>query len=305
MNNFLRYSIKAIELVTAVVFLAGAVLKALDINTFCVQISAYGVIENKALLPPAALATLMIETFLGMALLTGLRLRGLLFAAYEALLAVFTGLIMYGWVYHDIEDCGCFGALEMSPGISIAKNIVLAALVAAAWIGHCRIVRPPAPWRSMILRGLAAVLAGAALTGYAYTDLEAVDRSPRPFAQFVLDNEWGHFNLGESEYLVVMLSMDCEHCVAETPALLDLMLMPDVPKMLALCLEENEGGMEQFQIETGADFPMFKVGPLVYFNLIGDDTFRVYYVRGGRPVTFWDGEAPDYGELLEALETPA
>ena len=69
-----------------------------------------------------------------MALLFGWRFRAVLYGAVLALLGVFTGLILYGWMFKNLKDCGCFGPIEISPGMSILKNAVLALMCMAAWL---------------------------------------------------------------------------------------------------------------------------------------------------------------------------
>jgi hypothetical protein len=47
---------------------------------------------------------------------------------------VFTGLIIYAWIYKNLQDCGCFGKyLKMTPGWSVLKNAVVLGLIALAW----------------------------------------------------------------------------------------------------------------------------------------------------------------------------
>ena len=314
----LRISIPAriAEFLVGVVFLAGAVLKALDINLFAVQIYAYGVFDDKAWLPAVALGTLAVETLLGMALVLGLRFRTLSFAVLELLLFVFTCLILYGWICHDLADCGCFGALEMSPGVSIAKNAVLAALGALAWALFQRRPAPPHSVAATAWRLGLAVLVSAGLVAYAFADLERIAYDPEEpespdmpsvsFSQFVFDTPQGSFDLGEGEYLVAVLSAGCDHCMEEAPALDQLAYMPDLPPLVGLCYVEEGASVEEYRLLTGAQFPIHDLDNqhLLYFNLIGDDSLRVYLVRDGRPVAFWDGRAPQYGEVLEALDGP-
>ncbi len=295
------------ELIVGAVFIAGAVLKARGVNTFAVQIYAYGVIENKALLPCAALGTLFIEMAIGMALLLRLRLRHVTHAALQGVLIVFTLLIIYGWVFFDIEDCGCFGPLEMSPGISIAKNIALMLLGGMGWF---------AAWKHPRLDGLSVkccksflcALGAVAIVAYAFYLLDRdvplnSGQDTALFSQFIAETEEGVFDLGSGEYLVVVLSLTCEECIREVPVLNQLLVHPDLPPMVALCLEEEEGGLERFRLETNPEFPLHSLGnrPLLYFSLIGQDTFRMYYVRDGRPLRFWDGHPPEITELLQIV----
>ena len=229
------------ELIVGAVFLVGAALKAYGVNTFAVQIYAYGVIENKALLSYAALGTLFVETAIGMALILGLRLRHVTHAALQGVLVVFTLLIIYGWVFFDIEDCGCFGPLEMSPGISIAKNIVLMLLGGLGWFAAWKNSgrdRPSVIYVKSFLCGLSAV----AIAAYAFSLLDRDiplnnGRETALFSQFIVETEEGIFDLGNGEYLIVVLSLACDECVREVPVLNQLLVHPDLPPT---CTPEQE-----------------------------------------------------------------
>lgn len=310
MSAWIEKAARPLEALLGLTFLVSALSKVVIINTFVVQIWAYGVFDDKAWLPAAAFLTLTVETLLGGAMLFGLRFRMFSFAAVEVLLVVFTGLILYGWTYFDLEDCGCFGPLEMSPSVSIAKNAVLALLTGAAWWGMVR-KTPPRP-RFFAWKAAATVLLTLVLLATAYAKLEKVGRRDNPeekngppgkFAQFEFATPQGYFNLAEGQYLVAMLSMSCDHCMEEIPDLNQLTFEPDMPPLVALCLEENEGDMVDFRLATNPQFPMHNLGDqvLLYFNLIGDDTFRLYYVEDGHAAAFWDGAVPPFDELRGAM----
>jgi hypothetical protein len=298
------------ECLIGLVFLVGAVLKAMDINLFAVQIAGYHVIPDKLMLGPVALVTLSVESALAMALLLGLRMRGLTFVILEGLLLVFTGLILYGWIFHDLEDCGCFGGFAMTPGISISKNVVLIALGAVAWLGYHRQKNSlegikPQTMGAMVLKAIVTLLITLGVVFYAAVDMEKISVGPEgPFAQFIIETDEETYDLGEGKYLVALLSMDCEHCKEAVPQLNDLWLQLEDLPVLSLCFEENEGDLEAFQAETTPNFPLHSFGDqkLLFWNLIGDDTPRIAYVVDGHQVLFWDLIPPDYEELMEAID---
>lgn len=301
-RGWLAIAGRPLEILVGVVFLAGALLKLTDINLFAIQIWAYGVLPAKTILPAVALATLTVETLLGGCLLLAFRMKGFSFAFVETLLAVFTGLILYGWLYHGLKDCGCFGPLEISPGLSIAKNALLAFGAGLAWMGTgMHSVRAGSNvWRAAVI-----VLAAVAASGYAFTTLEqtasgtpegkvgpGVDPGPAAFAEFTVETPRGPIPLAQGTYIVAMLSMDCEHCMQEAPALNAFLSDLNLPETVALCYQENEGDLANFRSVTGLRVPMQVIGKLKYFMLIGEDNFRVYIVRDGRALHFWDGKAP-------------
>jgi hypothetical protein len=312
MRKVLIRAARPVEVLLGIVFIAGAMLKALDINLFSVQIDAYGVITSKSLQPLMALATLCAETFLGGAMLLGMGPRKLVLAALEALLAVFTALILYGWVFHGLQDCGCFGALEVGPKTSLAKNLVFALLAAVAWSGFSMGERPPASLRRGLVKLAIISIFTAATVTYAWLDLRKQEiTTPNdatgPYARFVFDVDQQHFDLGQGEYLVALLSMSCDHCMEQAPRLNDLVLMPDLPPIVALCLEESAGDMDEFRAVVQPVFPMYSIGAQVrlFFNLIGKEPPRLTFIRDGQPIHFWDGDFPPYEELVETIQGAA
>jgi len=297
---------RALELVLCAVFVAGAILKARDINLFIVQISYYGVVSEKSLQTFSALGTLWVESALGIALLLGCRARGLTFAALLALLAAFTGLIAYGWAFHGLKDCGCFGPVEISPSVSIAKNVALALLAGAAWWGFAAGGRLKASWRRFLLSAATCIIAASGTAFYSHLQIEPPVEADRPFAQFVFEVEGQPFDLGKGEYLVVLLSMTCPHCMDSVPGLNELLYTPDVPPVVALCYEEKPGALDEFRDSTGAEFPMYSLGNsrvLTFFTLLGDgkEPPRIVYVRDGSALVDWFETAPTPDEVLDAI----
>ncbi len=326
-----RISARICEFVVGVYFVVGALPKAWDINRFSVQMSAYHVIPEKAWLPWFALTTLFLEMSLGVALLLGLRLRGVTIVALQLMLAFFTVLIIYAWVFYGLKDCGCFPLLKMSPPVSIAKNVVLALLGLVVWKVLIRNsgadageTETPAvtvgkfpSWRGAAVRFVIAFLAAAAAVGYAAPRVEHIAQTTPPttdkgkggeagidFGQFVFMTDMGSYDLGKGIYLVPVLSMTCEDCMGKVPLLNELMSQPGMPPMVALCYEDKAGDLDNFRGQTQPMFPLHALGnqPLLYFNLRGEDPFRLTLVRDGRAIAHWDERVPSTEEVTEALK---
>ena len=330
--NMKRIAARGCELVIGLFFVVGAVPKALDINRFSVQMSAYHVITDKAYLPWFALATLFAEMSLGVALLLGLRLRGVTILCLQLMLAVFTGLIIYAWLVHGLEDCGCFPLLKMTPPVSIGKNVVLFALGCIVWQVLVRksaagavgtemegVIAGKTPTRrGAAVRFVIAFVAAAAAVGYAAPRVEQIKTAPPAdtakgekaaidYSQFVFMTDMGSYDLGKGVYLVPILSMTCDECKGHVPELNDLMSQPDLPPMVALCYEDKPGDLEDFRGQTQPLFPLHALGnqPLLYFNLRGEDPFRLTLVRDGHVVRHWDGKVPAAVEVAAALKPDA
>ena len=304
LKRLLVKSARPVELVLAAVFLVGAILKAADVNLFIVQISHYGVLSNRSLIQAAALATLALETGLAAALLLKIRLHGLTYAGILALLAGFTGLILYGWLFHDLQDCGCFGPIEISPAASIGKNVLIAALALAAWAGLAWTGRLSSTWRRMAATMPAAIVAALAVSAYSYAHVETPPTpGARTFAEFVFQSDGKTTDLGKGEYLVAIMSMDCKECMATVPKINELSQESDVPEVVGLGYEPAPGDLEKFRDATVPEFPLFSIGNDVgkFFSLIGDWPPRFALIRDGVQIHYWDDDPPPASEVVDAL----
>lgn len=314
----MQRSVKIARIIEALVggfYLVGALPKMADINAFSVQMSAYHVIEDRQLLPVFGCITVFAEFSLGMSLMFGLRLRGLTYAVYHGMLLFFSVLIVYAWAVHGLEDCGCFPLVAMSPQVSLVKNAILILLGAySGWVlsgPGSALRRPPLRGPGMLPRFASALAVSVLATAYAWATVDRLGsgnvrggEETGPFAAFQIETPEGVYDLGRGTYLVPILSMTCEECMAKVPEINELMLLPGIPPVVALCYEEEAGEMEKFRSDTQPLFPLHSLigRPLVYYSLRGEDSFRLSLVRGGLAVAVWDGKLPSPEEVLALLE---
>lgn len=316
MKTFLSKAARPIEILLGLVFLGGALLKSglmiegSNMDLFARQISGYGIFEARPMLESAALFALTIEMLLGAALLLALRRSMLSLAVMQTLLLGFTGLILYGWIFHDLEDCGCLGAIKMTPPVSIGKNIILMALGALAWVGFARQGEAARKWpTAAVPRTLVALLVTAATVLYAHNDLqqvaEALQKAQQagPYTKYVFVTEEGSFDLGKGEHIVAVLNMDCEHCIAAVPDINDLAADPNLPEVVALCYEPTAGSMDTFRAFASPEFPMHSMGDNIdeFMLLLEGVPPQISFVKDGQQIRFWEGRAPTIAELTEAI----
>jgi thiol-disulfide isomerase/thioredoxin len=303
-----------IEVLLGAVFVATAAIKAYDVEGFAEQILAYDVVEGAGLLRLAALATILFEAALGVLML--IRARFLPFSpsalAFWVLL-LFSAFILYGWMFGDLEDCGCLGTLvETPPGLSLLKNSVLLLMAAVAW-RYERLETPEDRVRVMlgaVPRGAAIALSVAAMTGFALAGNESATELPenvtqeevkeRPFAAFVFDYEGAAYDLGEGAYLVALMSTGCDHCREEAPAFEDLAADLDVPAVGLMLV--SDATMEEFRLFSGAAFPMTPIeSTMTFIELSGTEPPTYHVVRGGVSLKRWEDKLPTASEVLEVM----
>ncbi|GMU91000.1 MAG: hypothetical protein AMXMBFR4_00580 [Candidatus Hydrogenedentota bacterium] len=314
-----------LEIALGAVFILSAALKALDVYSFAVQVSYYGVVRDPAIVQFVAGFMVVLEAALGAALLGGMRYGGLTVAVTAALLLAFTALVAYAWIFEGLEDCGCFGEyIKMGPTSTIVKNLVLLALTAGAWYGARQEAPPPdagaeAPAEAASKAPdeppggrrrsvLAVVGLGIVAAAYAYggrsaemrtpapVDTTGLDTKSRPFAKYQPDLEGVPVDLGEGEYLVAILSADCEHCQAAAEVLNQLAEYPDVPQIAAI-MTGHRKAMDEFRAKTAPVFPIQIVETLEFFTLIDRAPPRFYLIRDGVEVRHLDSLDPTVEDL--------
>jgi len=291
---------RGLEIAIGAFFVFAAAVKLLNMEGFQVQIAAYRVIEGAALIRAASVIAIAVEALLGLWLLLRPGAPAMAYAASAAMTAAYTGLIAYAWP----EDCGCLGAaVPMGPVESIAKNVVIIALMGAAYWGTrgAEAGKPTLMSRALSGVSLAAlVVCGVvgAVTRPTATTLEvatAETEPDRPLAVFRFERGGVEYDLGDGTYLVAMLNADCSHCRASVPALNALNDSEELPPLVALMMG-NDDSLDDFIWSTEPNFPTQLIDSLRFLDFIGSAPPRLIYSRDGQQVHFWDWEDETPGE---------
>jgi len=302
---------RLIEIISGVVFVVAALLKAFDLQSFAVQIRYYGVLPTYDTIRYAALLSIAVETLLGAALLISARLRGLTHISANVMLVVFSGLVLYAWIFHDLKDCGCFGkVLPLGPMETLVKNAIMLVGLTYAW-NKTRKVAPaaPTPSRETIksIIGAASILSVAAVIlladNAAFFKTERLDET-RPFSSFRFQTSEGSLiSLDDGNFLVAMLSSTCEDCAAAVAPLNEFHRFYASIPVVGLILGD-EGQVEQFVTMTKPEFPVQRIEPTLFFRLISvtEPPPRFYFVQDGVPLRHWDTTTVDLEKLIGFVE---
>lgn len=303
--------LRVLEIALGILFLTSAILKVIEINRFCVQIYAYGVISQKEILPWIATLTILIEISLGLLFLFSFPFRRLTMTINLLLLLIFTLLILYAWIFNNLKDCGCFGKIEMGPLESIIKNIILIIISIVCFLGVQPIDGKVERKRIYIKFYFPLSILIILTSFFCYQQLQAEkiviknteDNNISPYSKMEVEIDGKVYNLGQGEYLIALLSFGCDHCVEEAPKINDYMLINGMPKIIALCLEESSEEKEEFINIVQPLFPIYSIGNKVrlFLSLIGKEPPRLVYLKQGKIVKYWDYDLPNPDEIIEFI----
>ncbi len=190
-------------------FLASGLGKAVAVYTFVPLVKS--ILGTSFFSAAVALAIPVAEVALGMCLLLQLYPRISALVAV-ALLVLFTGAFAFNYAVHGVEDCGCFGALEIlktPPLVSFIRNGILLALAL-----FCLRQAPASDLRAWkIVAVVLFSLVSAVASGVSAPKSLWAVRSPwvgQPIAQTPLHSFVPAHP--DSTYLVFLFSYQCHHC---------------------------------------------------------------------------------------------
>lgn len=129
MKKGLIIFIPIVRITLGLVFLASGFAKCVDVDGFTLKISehisAVGIGDIYGFSMGTAVLLILLEMFLGIALLIRLQMP-IVSMVTVGLLGFFTLFSLYAAIYNPVPDCGCFGdAIKLSNWQSFAKNICL------------------------------------------------------------------------------------------------------------------------------------------------------------------------------------
>ncbi|MDR3350387.1 MAG: DoxX family protein [Prevotellaceae bacterium] len=183
--------------------------KAGDLETFVNLLLQYGF----PAVVWAAPAIVIIEALAGVCLLLNIYPKqASLFSA--GMIAVFSVVFLYGYLFRDITDCGCFGKtalLKLPPWATFVRNAVLLLLLFVSWrfSDHAT----PAVRRKYII-ALGTLLLVTFFTGYTFSHRKGQGKAHPLYQQSVKETVLPQLlhTSPDSTYLVVIFSYRCDGC---------------------------------------------------------------------------------------------
>ena len=196
-------------------------------------------------------------------------------------LSGFTAYLVYtGFILKDTQNCGCFGVMiQMSPVESIIKNVVLLGLLFLLykladtdkknWIVPCII---------MIVSVAAVVIS--------LPSKNPVEFAFSKYTNFVGE---GRVDLSNGDKIVAVFNLECDHCQEVAREAAEMKRKDsNVPQLYVLFFKEAENTPESFDKQTNSNFPYAMIGVKEFFDLIGAQPPRLYWLHNGKIKEYWD-----------------
>ncbi len=288
-------------LFTGLFFCLSGIGKAIDITEFEKIFSQYG-LPNIAFTIPILT---WVEVALGLFLIFRIRLRETAFTTLIVLTSI-TLIFMYGYLFHEVEDCGCFGAFSVLNSSSIAtliRNAVLAILLIIIFKNSHKI--PSEPFLSstrlikiaFILTVMSCVIY---LSGYT-AHYKFRFHHPKEYTENYVGKPVYKTPLKElittskdSTYFVFIFSYGCPHCYNSIENLKEYETSKIANKVIGLSFITDTAQVARFsqifhpsfQIQHGTAQQLMKITdtfPVSYY--ITNDTIRMR-IRGELPCAY-------------------
>lgn len=269
------------------VFLISGFAKSLDAALFSEIIAQFGYGQIWFMSP----VIILIELCLGLLFILQYKLRQTALSGMMFLIVV-TSVFLYGWLARGMTDCGCFGklhALNMSPWVTLIRNVVMFGLMMDIWRNSSQ---------EALQKGTLAVATfllvmsiGSFMSGYTSERIikshlieyenEALDKTRlKDFVETTPD----------STYLVFVFSYTCPHCLNSIENLKQYEDAGIVGKVIGLAIE-NEEAEERFTDFFKPRFPIKNYPAEQIFRLTKEFPLS-YYVRNDSIVATVQGELP-------------
>ncbi|UXE67066.1 MAG: hypothetical protein KA713_00225 [Chryseotalea sp. WA131a] len=207
-----RILLNGITVFIGLMFLSSGITKAMDINSFGEILKTYG---SKYLYFIAPFLS-SLEILLGFGLVFLVNPKKLAFISL-ALTFLFTIIFAFGYLFLDVNDCGCFGSiLKIPPFLTFIRNAVIIWLAWNVWVHYPD--QPSSKWGKVRLS--TAIVFGLVSLLVAFLDLTASFKQSQRF------NESSVYSTllpkliklpSSKRYLVFMFLPTCSHCQKAVP----------------------------------------------------------------------------------------
>jgi hypothetical protein len=280
--------------ILGLIFLISGLIKATDLPLFMMQMKAYGLISNPILILISSWGMIILQCTLGTALILYFRPKWTLTAAICLWLILLIGTI-WAWTTGSTNECGCYGSwLKNTPKQATFENAVFLFISILAWI------KAPFKEQSKVVPKIIPIIA-IALISLVLPIFYGVSISEIIHPEYGMNKiDLGQvkpkgletIDFGSGVHLVFLMGTDCPHCLEVLPELEMLSLSPGIPKIVALCTND-QAQREKFIKDYTPSFLIGQIDDDLFWRLLGNGTTpRLLLVKQGRIAKIWDQAVP-------------
>ena len=289
------------SMVLGAVFVLAGTLKVGDPWSFLGSLPAYGL--PSAIRLPVTVLMPTIEVVLGIMLIAGWRLRQASMAT-AGFLAIFGGVIAYGWAMGTLQDCGCFGSwLQRTPPQALAED---AGMLALAVIGIMWAPVRKTDLSRFRLGVLATVAVGSmAMIGSTLAADTGTLEERILAAEVAVDAgipSLEDLDLRNRDVFLYLFQPDCPHCIENGPAIARISQDPGLPDVIGITHSVAPGDVDFYLRNAGADFPAYEFLVPSFVQITGDGGVpQLVYLEHGIIAQCWKGNLPTPAQLKRAI----
>lgn len=255
---------KILRLIIGLVFLLSGLLKAIDTAVFADLISAYGYIWFGF----AAPVIIAIEILLGMLLIFNISPHVTVFSTVVFILAV-SIIFLYGILFRDITDCGCFGPLTFlnsKPWLTFTRNGILILLLIPSLFKQQQGDQLTMP--IVVCMAVVAVVV-MFMCGFTYKGAKCFQHEERPFQKMAVADSGLSSVVSlqpDSTYFIFAFSYDCPYCMNAVANVNQYTQMHAVDRVIGLAVNEPKKE-ERFHRLFETNFEIYNISPVAMYQI--------------------------------------
>lgn len=286
------------SIIVGLVFIISGISKSLDATAFSQTINQYG-FGNIGFLSPIIIIT---EIYLGLSLFLKIQLKKISFVSF-IFLTCLTLTFLYGWIFKDITNCGCFGKinfLNSSPLFTIFKNIILIYLCIDLWLSSQNEAINEKWYTNIIF--IISISIVSFISGYTFKNsMSSPPKKPKSKIAVIDSNINDHISLSsDSTYLVYAFSYSCPHCMNSIENLKQYEKSGIVDKVIGIVVEDNDK-KESFEKLYQPNFAIKEVSKYD-ITKITSSLPRSFYIKNDSIQFSLSGELPSAYVLMDAMK---
>ena len=280
--------VKIYSVISSIIFLLSGIGKALSVSDFSDLIIRYGFAPFHFLAPAIVIA----EILVGLLLLFQIWQKKVSFLSLVAVF-IFTIVYLYGYLQHDIKDCGCFGSisfLTLPPLGIFIRNAILLYLLFDVWRNSKDKVKTKA-WQMVTI--LIVMIGMSFVAGYtSQNNLNFGKKDTKYQGKILQDTPLNEFVTlsNDSTYLIFVFSYSCSHCLNSIENLKQYEKSGVVDKVIGLAWGDsvNEDNLNE---NFNPNFLITTYDPMSLFKITNRFP-TAYYIRNNKIEWVIHGELP-------------